>query len=117
MTGDRDPSRTEPPKESWDAELASNLEGKLVLVGITRLNADGSTESHQQFYGYVLEAVRGRGIHLRLEGTEAGKSYWLPPDTRAFHPAPLGQYRLKSTGEVVNDPDYTCMWTAKAPLQ
>ncbi len=106
-----------PPLDVWNEELVAELPGKLVLVGITRLNPDGSLERHEQFFGYVLEAVQRRGIQLRLEGSNAGKEYWLPPDTRAFHAAPLGQYRLKSTGEVVNDPDYTCTWTRRAPKQ
>jgi hypothetical protein len=40
---------------------------------------------------------------------------WLPPDTRAFQKASPGEYRLKSTGEVVADPDYTAMWTLRSP--
>jgi hypothetical protein len=106
-----------PPPEAWNEELVAELPGKLVLVGITHLNPDGSLEKHEQFFGYVLEAAQQRGIQLRLEGSNGGKAYWLPPDTRAFQIAPLGQYRLRSTGEVVNDPDYTCTWTLRAPKQ
>jgi len=40
---------------------------------------------------------------------------WLPPDLRAFQDAPPGEYRLRSTGEVVVDPDFISSWTINRP--
>jgi hypothetical protein len=34
---------------------------------------------------------------------------------RAFQPAPPGEYRLKSTGEIVVDPDLLSTWTIRRP--
>ncbi|GAB5895435.1 hypothetical protein [Mycolicibacterium mageritense] len=35
-----------------------------------------------------------------------GETFTLPPAPESFSPAPPGEYRLRSTGEVVTDPDY-----------
>jgi hypothetical protein len=111
------PSEATPPPDQWDEGIAAELPGCLILVGFTYLQPDGSLDHHKQMYGYVLEVDRDRGIQLRLEGADAGKAYWLPPDTRPFRRAPEGEYRLRSTGEVVNDPDYTCAWTVRTRKQ
>lgn len=63
----------------------------------------------------MIEADPGEGIALRLEGARAGETYRLPPDLRAFAPAPPGEYRLRETGEVVVDPDYTTSRTIDPP--
>jgi len=39
----------------------------------------------------------------------------LPPEPEAYEPAPPGEYRLRSTGEVVVDPDYLTTWTVGSP--
>lgn len=104
-----------PPSETWDEEIARELIDCLVLVGITYAFPDGSFGEQQQLFGYVVDADCRRGIELRLAGNYAGKKYRLPPDTRGFRRAPAGQYRLRSTSEIVRDPDYTCAWTIEAP--
>jgi hypothetical protein len=106
-----------PPSERWDEEIARELIGCLVLVGITYAFPDGSFSEQHQLFGYVVEADRQQGIELRLAGTYAGKKYRLPPDTRSFRRAPDGDYRLKSTREIVRGLDYTCAWTIEAPTQ
>ena len=50
------------------------------------------------------------------EGLEAlkklndGEILGLPPDLSSTRIAPPGEYRLRSTGEVVVDPDYLTTW-------
>ncbi|MFX0060574.1 MAG: hypothetical protein ACFFC7_00125 [Candidatus Hermodarchaeota archaeon] len=39
----------------------------------------------------------------------------LPPDLSAFQKAEPGDYRLRSTGEVVINPDFTVLWTVQPP--
>jgi len=41
----------------------------------------------------------------------------LPPDLRAFRKAEPGEYRLKSSDEVVVDPDYLASWTITRPAR
>jgi hypothetical protein len=49
-----------------------------------------------------------RGLELELAN---GDREWLPPDVRPLEESPPGEYRLRSTGQVVEDPDYLCTWT------
>ncbi len=100
---------------AWDEEMSTDLVGSSVLVGITYLHADGSLESQVQMFGTIASAHPRDGIMISLQGDRAGETYWLPPDLRGFEPAPPGSYRLRSTGETVEDPDYTSTWTITRP--
>jgi hypothetical protein len=110
--GHHDQGSGRPP---WDEELARELVGSLVLVGVTRLNAAGEQIEQIQFYGRVASADPTRGIKLKLEGEREGQIYTLPPHAQAFQRAKPGHYRLRSTGEVVIDPDFTTSWTINEP--
>lgn len=100
-------------RPAWDEASAEKLLGATVLVGLTVNDASG--ERLEQFFGTVMSADAEDGVMLRLEGSRAGEAYTLPPDLRAFFPAPRGSYRLRQTGEVVVDPDYTTTWTITPP--
>lgn len=92
----------------WDAAFADTLPGKLVLVGLSHFADDGELPfEQQQLFGRVVSVDQSKGILLALEGQRTGEQYNLPPDTRSFQKAGPGEYRLRSTGEVVVDPDYT----------
>ncbi|MDB5430751.1 MAG: hypothetical protein JWP35_1867 [Caulobacter sp.] len=99
----------------WDAPLAQTLVGKTVLIGITYVDASGAILRLKEFHGVIAEADPKKGIRVELAGKSAGQTYWLPPDTRGLHPAAPGEYRLKSTGEIVIDPDFTTEWTSQMP--
>ena len=92
----------------WDTTLAMQLPGKIVLVGLAYFEA-GAQEpfEQQQLFGRVVHADERSGILLSLQGLRAGEQFNLPPDTRSFREAPPGEYRLRTTGEVVGDPDFT----------
>jgi hypothetical protein len=91
----------------WNANLAKELPGKLILVGLTYFESDGSCVEQQQFFGRVTSAHERTGILLDLEGQRAGEKYNLPPDMRSLFEADPGEYRLRTTGETVTDPDFT----------
>jgi hypothetical protein len=95
-------------KPEWDEAFAERLLGAVVLVGITRIASTGETQ--EQVYGTVERADAG-GIDIRLAGSRSGETFFLPPDPRAFFPAQPGSYRLRGTGEVIENPDYTTTWT------
>ena len=99
----------------WDYARAENLQGATVLVGLTFDEPTGPRL--EQFFGTVMSAEPVNGITLRLEGSRSGEVYTLPPDLRAFFPAPPGSYRLRGTGEVITDPDYTTTWDFTPPRQ
>jgi hypothetical protein len=95
----------------WDETIAESVVGKVVLVGLTYLEADGKLIEQQQFFGTIVSADSRRGILLSLEGQRAGEQYNLPPDTRGIEIASKGEYRLRGTGEAVTDPDFTAMFS------
>jgi hypothetical protein len=105
-----------PPK--WDQSEADWLIGKIALVGITRLASDGTTiKSHGQYYGKIVRADRSAGIVIECEGVWSGKTMRLPPMTGVFHPANSGEYRLRSTGEIIKDPDMLATWSITEPVK
>jgi hypothetical protein len=93
----------------WDDLLAQDMLGKTMLVGITHVDSAG--ERLEQCYGEVISVDRARGVSLRLAGNRGGEVFWLPPDLRSVLLARRGSYRLRSTGEIVENPDYTVAWT------
>lgn len=100
-------------REIWDTTIACDLVGKVLLVGVSYFAADGSFIEQEQFYGKVISASKDSGIALDLDGNRVGEQFSLPPDTRSVYRAALGEYRLRSTGEVVVDPDYTATYTVQ----
>lgn len=94
--------------DPWDQALAMQLPGKMLLVGLSYFEAGAKAPcDQQQVFGRVVHADACKGILLSLEGQRAGETFNLPPDTRSFQEAPPGEYRLRATGELVHDPDFT----------
>jgi hypothetical protein len=87
--------------------MAAQLLGKHLLVGLTYLNDDGTVERQKQLHGDVIRADED-GVAILLS---SGEHYSLPPDLRPYKQAAPGEYRLRSTGEVLIDPDYIANWT------
>lgn len=86
-------------------EDRGRLIGARVLVGITY--RDGARSSSIQRYGTV---IRCDDEVIEIEGAD-GETFTLPPAPESFSPAPPGEYRLRSTGVVITDPDYLATWT------
>ena len=99
----------------WDEALASFLVGKVLLVGLTYLSDEGGVTEQEQFYGTVLSAHPRAGIVLSLAGQRDGSRYTLPPDTRSIEVAPYGEYRLRATGELVSNSDFTVTFALSRP--
>ena len=49
------------------------------------------------------------------EGRWSGQKMMLPPDLAAFRRAEPGEYRLKSSTDVVIDPDVLASWSIVEP--
>ena len=84
--------------------------GQRVLVGITYLNAQGEVVDQDQFAG-IVQAVEPLVAIDR--GTD--QAFTLPPEPDAFERGQPGEYKLRSTGETIVDPDYVSTWTVRAP--
>src|SRR4051812_481767 len=102
----------------WDKKVAESALGKVVLVGVTHLAADGVTVTGRvQYHGVIVEADEKRGVSIDRRGEGAGERVWLPPDLSLFTPAPPGEYRLRATGEIVVNPDFISQWTVRDPIK
>lgn len=99
----------------WDSDRAESLVGQYVLIGITYLDPDGNVVRKSQIHGTIVAASQSDGVGIELKGTRLGEMFYLPPDLRAFEPATPGDYSLKSTKEIVTDPDLLSTWTIKQP--
>ena len=77
--------------------------GKRVLVGITVLDKAGVLIEQFQVHGRVSDFSPRDGLVLTKPD---GGRYTLPPSLAWLKPARPGEYRLRSTGEVLIDPDY-----------
>jgi hypothetical protein len=102
----------QPPHEVFDQELAEKLIGKRLLVGVTHRNKEGAMVRRSQILGRVTVADRIRGICIRHE--HSGEETWFPPDTRGIESARRGEYKNRSTGEIVIDPDYLARWVVSS---
>lgn len=90
-------------------EDGSQYLGKRLLVGITYEDHEGELIRQEQFHGLIVEAGEGG---IEIERADTGERTSLPPE---LMPASPGEYRLRSTGETVVDPDYVAQWVMKAP--
>lgn len=84
----------------------SDLPGKVMLVGITYYTHDDQFIEQKRYFGEVVEA-NDRLIRIRRDN---GEFFTIPPDLRSTYRAKPGEYRLRSTGEIVVNPDYLSMW-------
>lgn len=82
------------------------LPGKVILVGITYYTNDNKFIEQKQFYGTVTEANDSLiGIKQRN-----GEEFTIPPDLNSTKSARPGEYKLRSTGEVVVNPNFLAKW-------
>ena len=101
-------TNSKPNLDFTPAQVASVI-GKHLLVGLTHRGLDDQVVSIEQFHGIIDRVNLQEGLVLKLYGT--GEERSLPPDLSRLARADPGQYRLKITGEIVADPDFTLMWT------
>lgn len=93
----------------FNATLAEYYTGKHILVGVTYKDSQGNVIEQIQFDGHVTRIREEEGIVVFRRDT--GSEFTLPPDLRSIRPAGPGEYRLRSTGQVVKDPDLLTSWT------
>ena len=97
-----------------DEKLAQELYGKTILVGMTFCNPDGSVIEQKQHFGRI-EEITEKGATIKHP--ESGEEVWLPPDFSGYKKADPGEYRLRSTGEVIVNPDLIGTWTVTKPAK
>jgi hypothetical protein len=96
-----------------DEAKAKEYVGKTVLIGITDLDRDGKPTNQRQFFGTITEISVKNGIMVTSKNNSTHLT--LPPDLSTLRPAKPGVYRLKTTGEVITNPDFLTTWEVKEP--
>ena len=96
----------------WDEHWAATLVGKHALVGLTFVDADGIVSRQVQIHGRIT-AVDETVVTMRLHGSD--EEFTLPPILEAFEPAQSGEYTLRTTGEVVVNPDLLATFEITSP--
>lgn len=96
-----------------DQLLAASYIGKHLLIGVSYLDHNERLLEQKQFHGDIVRINDHEGIVIKLR--DSGNEYTLPPDIDALRPAPVGEYRLRATGEVVVNPDLMTTWTLTKP--
>ncbi len=105
-----------PSSPEWDETRAAWLIGKVALVGMTRLASDGKTViAKQQYHGVIEACDSATGIRIVCKGVGDIENIMLPPTTKPFLDAKPGEYRLRSTGEIIRNPDVTVSWAITEP--
>ena len=88
-----------------------DLMGKVLLIGVTYYTHDNDFIEQRQYWGTVIESNKDR-ICIKQKN---GELFKIPPDLSSIEPAPPGEYRLQSTGEIVIDPDFLTIWSVYGP--
>jgi len=101
------------PVAGFDEDFAAGFVGKVVLVGVTERALDGAVAGQDQLHG-VIVAATPHGIDIALRGVHEGMTWRMPPCLEDLAVAEPGAYRLRSTGEVVEDADFVFSLTVHA---
>ena len=91
----------------------ADLVGRTILIGLTYYTADNEFIEQKQYWGTVVESNEER-ILVRLND---GEVFGFPPDLSSTQIASPGEYRLRSTGEIVVNPDYLMTWNIIRPKE
>lgn len=95
--------------------LAKSYIGKYILVGVTYLAHDGSFLEQVQMHG-VIQSVSTEGWEILLQGVKKGQTWLMPPDLDSVAQAKPGTYTLRSTGEIIENPNLLATWTVTKPF-
>jgi hypothetical protein len=98
--------------DSVFGDVVRSYIGKHLLVGITYYGNDGHPLRQVQVHGDIVR-VDKQAITMRLHGSD--DEFTLPLDLDSLRTAPEGEYRLRSTGEVVVNPDLLSTWEVRCP--
>jgi hypothetical protein len=109
-----DDCRYEPlqPDQEWDDELARDLVGCTLFVGITHADHEGCVLGREQVFGTVESVSPRAGIKLIQSN---GQPYNLAPVLDAIEAGDVDRYQLSDEDELVENPDFVAWITATRP--
>lgn len=85
-----------------------SIVGKTIIVGITYIDKEENIIKTSQYVGKIIEADENQGIVIEEKNSK--EILAIPPQLSAIEIAKPGEYKLKSTGEIVVDPDLLSTW-------
>lgn len=88
-------------------ETENSLHGKLFLIGLTIINNDQELIEQYQTHGTFHQLTESGLIRIKRND---GSIFQLPYDTEAIRKAEKGEYRERSTGYIIKDPDFIMTW-------
>ncbi len=87
--------------------------GRSLLLGVTYTGPEGELRRQEQVVGTIMVVDFDEGIVVSCEPD--GRPFVLPGDPSRVEKAPPAEYRLRSTGQVVTNPDYLAQVTIRQP--
>jgi hypothetical protein len=94
------------------SDIASYL-GKVVLIGVTHWDHSGNWLRQDQYHGVIKDIGPRQGIVVAVDALP--EDFTMPGELECLQPAPAGDFTEKTTGTVVRDPDYLCLWDVHWP--
>ena len=95
---------------TWE-DAAERLVGSIAVVEMQHYDARGNFLRHDHVWGQIASADEKNGIRMLVGGrTFNGKLLVLPPSLDSFTKPAEGVYRLRSTGEQVENPNWFTTW-------
>jgi len=91
---------------TWE-QLREYLKGKTFLIGLTFLNKNGDLIEQFQTHGTVSE-LTDDGL-LRIKRND-GSIFQMPYNKDTIQQADKGEYRERTTGDIVKDPNFIMTW-------
>ena len=95
-------------KAETNMQTESDLIGKHLLIGITIVDEKDEAVEQIQVHGTIDRIVDDM---LDIIRADTGEKFTIPFAPHTIEVASPGEYRLRSTGEVVVNPDYLSTWT------
>lgn len=93
---------------TWE-DLEARLQGCMFLIGITFVDDKEAVIDQYQTSGRFQEFD---DVLMRI-AREDGSIYQVPYDPETITYAEPGEYRERSTGRVITDPDFLIRWTIR----
>ena len=83
------------------------LKGKVFLIGLTFTDKEGKVIERYQTHGTVKRLTNDGIFKIRRDDHSI---FQIPYEKETIRLAKDGKYREKSTGEIVEDPDFIMTW-------
>jgi len=88
------------------------LKGKVFVIGLTFVDKNGQLIERYQTHGTVVGLTNNGILKLMREDNSI---FQMPYDKETIEKAKSGDYKAKSTGQIIRNPDYIATWEITIP--